>query len=115
MGVVSAEEAAYRFHETILEVLKRLNQAEQERPPPVEGLELVEVERSMRSFWTQHPGEDDSAETALSLLLENGLVRENDEPEYAWDRRRTLGTRYTLTALGKAYLVRQLVETERIP
>jgi len=115
MGVVSAEEAAYRFHETILEVLKRLNQAEQERPPPVEGLELVEVERSMRAFWTQHPGEDDSAETALGLLLENGLVRENDEPEYAWDRRRTLGTRYTLTALGKAYLVRQLVETERIP
>ena len=114
MGVLSAEEAAYRFHETILEVLRRLNQAEQERTPPVQGLELVEVERAMRSFWTQHPGDDDSAESAVRLLLENGLVRERDDPEYAWDRRRVLGTRYTLTALGKSYLVRQLEETERI-
>jgi hypothetical protein len=46
--------------------------------------------------------------------LENGLIRERDDPEYAWDRRRTLGTRYTITALGKSYLVRQIAETERI-
>jgi hypothetical protein len=115
MGVLSAEEAAYRFHETLLEVLKRLNQAEQERPPPLQGLELVDLERTMRGFWTQHPGDDDdSAESALRLLLENGLVRERDDPEYAWDRRRTLGTRYTITSLGKSYLVRQIEETERI-
>ena len=115
MAPQSAEEVAYRFHETILEVLRRLNQAEEERAPPVQGLELVELERGMRPFWTQRFGEDEeSAERALELLLENGLVRERDDPQYAWDRRRTLGTRYTITALGKSYLVRQLVETERI-
>jgi len=115
MAVVSAEETAYKFHETILEVLKRLNQAEEERSPPVQGLELVELERAMRGFWTQRYGDDEeSAERALRLLLENGLVRERDDPQYAWDRRRTLGTRYTITALGKSYLVRQITETERI-
>lgn len=115
MRALSAEEASYRFHETLLEVLKRLNQAEEERAPPVQGLELVEIERAMRAFWTLHPGDDDeSAEAALKLLLENGMVRERDDPQYAWDRRRTLGTRYTITTLGKSYLVRQLEETERI-
>jgi hypothetical protein len=115
MAVQSAEEIAYRFHETILEVLKRLNQAEEERSPPVQGLELVELERAMRWFWTQRYGDDEeSAERALRLLMENGLVRERDDPQYAWDRRRTLGTRYTITALGKSYLVRQITETERI-
>lgn len=111
----SAEEIAYRFHETLLEVLKRLNQAAEEREPAVQGLELVELERIMRPFWTQRYGADeDSASRAVRLLLENGLIRERDDPQYAWDRRRTLGTRYTITTLGKSYLVRQLVETERI-
>jgi hypothetical protein len=115
MRALSAEEASYRFHETLLEVLKRLNQAEEERTPGVQGMELVELERIMRPFWTMHPGDDEeSAEAALRLLLENGLVRERDDPQYAWDRKRTLGTRYTITTLGKSYLVRQLEETERI-
>jgi hypothetical protein len=115
MRTLSAEEAAYRFHETILEVLKRLNQAEEERSPGVQGLELVEIQRVMRPFWALHAGEDEaSAESALRLLLENGLARERDDPQYAWDRKRTLGTRYTITTLGKSYLVRQIQETERI-
>jgi hypothetical protein len=115
MRVLSAEEAAYRFHETLLEVLKRLNQAEEERGETVQGMELVELERVMRTFWTQYPSEDeDAAEHALRLLLENGLVRERDDPQYAWDRKRTIGTRFTITTLGKSYLVRQLEETERI-
>jgi DNA-binding transcriptional ArsR family regulator len=116
MRTLSAEESAYRFHETLLEVLKRLNQAEEERSPGVQGMELVEIERVMRLFWALHPGDDEeaSAEAALRLLLENGLVRERDDPQYAWDRKRTLGTRYTITTLGKTYLVRQIQETERI-
>ena len=114
MTALTAEESAYRFHETILEVLKRLNQAEQERSPPVLGLELVEIERALRGFWTQHPGDNESADAAVRLLLENGLVRTWEEPEYAWDRQRTLGRRYSITTLGKSYLVRQLEETGRI-
>ncbi len=115
MRALNAEEAAYRFHETLMEVLKRLNQAEEERSPPVQGMEMIELERVMRLFWALHPGDDEaSAEAALRLLLENGLVRERDDPQYAWDRRRTLGTRYTITTLGKSYLVRQIEETERI-
>jgi hypothetical protein len=114
MRVKSPGEVALQFHETLLEVLKRLNQAEQERPPPVEGLELLEIERMMELFTSRHPGQEDGPERAVSLLLENGLIRQREDPEYAWDRRRTLGTRYTITALGKSYLVRQLAETERI-
>jgi hypothetical protein len=115
MRPLTAEEAAYRFHETLLEVLKRLNQAEEERGPGVQGMEILELERTMRLFWALHPGDDEtSVESAIRLLLENGLVRERDDPEYAWDRRRTLGVRYTITTLGKSYLVRQIAETERI-
>jgi hypothetical protein len=114
MRVKSPEEVSLQFHETLLQVLKHLNQAEQERPAPVEGLELLEIEKSMDLFVARNPGQEDGPERAVSLLLENGLIRERDDPEYAWDRRRTLGTRYTITALGKSYLVRQIAETERI-
>jgi hypothetical protein len=114
MRVKSPEEIALQFHETLLQVLKRLNQAEQERLPPVEGLELFEIEKAMDLFVARHPGQEDGPERAVTLLLENGLIREREDPAYAWDRRRELGTRYTITALGKSYLVRQLAETERI-
>lgn len=109
----SAEEAAYTFHETLLEVLKLLNQAAEERGDGGGGLEYVEIERALRRFWTIDSGET-RLDQAVGLLHENGLVRFEDEPVYAWDRKRTIGARYLITTLGKSYLVRQVRESERI-
>ena len=108
----SPEQVAWTFHQTLLEVLRRLNQAA-ERHGEIEGLEYPELERAMSRFWAV---DGDAAELgrAVELLRENGLVAIEDEPKYAWDRRRVLGDRYRVTSLGKAYLLRQISETERI-
>lgn len=110
----SPEAVAWAFHETLLEVLRRLNQAA-ERRDGIEGMEFVELERAMRDFWTLRSGEESHLERAVGLLLENGLVGEESEPKYAWDRRRVLGERYAITALGKSYLLRAISDSERIP
>lgn len=106
------EAVAWAFHETLLEVLRRLNQAA-ERRAEVDGMEYIELERAMRDFWSIRAG-DNHLESAVQLLLENGLVGEDDVPKYAWDRRRVIGERYRITALGKAYLMRSISDSERI-
>jgi len=108
----SARESAWAFHETVVEVLRRLNQA-CERRAEIEGMEFLELERSMARFWTVEFGEGRITE-ALRVLLQNGLVAEESTPAYAWDRRRVLGERFRITAQGKAYLLRQIRETDRI-
>jgi hypothetical protein len=108
----SPEQIAWAFHETLLEVLRRLNQAA-ERRSEVDGLEFVELERTMRDFWTLRSGEN-QVDEAVKLLIENGLVREHLEPRYAWDRRRMLGERFEITSLGKSYLLRAIEDSERI-
>jgi hypothetical protein len=106
------EAAAWAFHETLLEVLRRLNQSA-ERRGDIEGLEFVELERVLAKSWAVRVS-DEQVESAVSLLMENGLVRSEAEPRYAWDRRRVLGERFAITPLGKAYLLRAIGETERI-
>ena len=103
---------AWAFHETLVEVLRRLNQAA-ERRGEIDGLEFVELERSMARFWTMEYRES-KMEDALRVLLENGLVAEENTPAYAWDRQRVLGERFRITSDGKAYLVRQIRESDRI-
>lgn len=100
------------LHATLLEVLKRLNQAF-ERDPELPELEYPELERAMRSFWAEQVGEVDLP-FALRLLIENGLVSTVAAPVYAWDRGRILVERFRISTLGKAYLVRQLEVTGRI-
>jgi hypothetical protein len=107
-----AEAVAWAFHETLLQLLRQLNRAA-ERRGELEGMELVELERSLDDFWTRR-GEEVPLRRALALLVENGLVAKDKEPVYAWDRRRTVGERYNITPLGKAYLLRTIAETERI-
>lgn len=108
----SAEELAWAFHETLLEILRQLNRAA-ERRGEVEGMERSELERSLLAFWSQG-AEEVPLRRSLTLLLENGLVQREEEPRYAWERRRMVGERYAITALGKAYLLRTIAETERI-
>jgi hypothetical protein len=100
------------LHETLMEILRRLNQAE-ERDPEIPELELDELARALGRFWTSQSGRVDLP-FALQLLVENGLVEPVRTPVYAWDRRRRLGERFRITTLGKTYLVRQLEESGRI-
>jgi DNA-binding PadR family transcriptional regulator len=93
-------------------ILRLLNQAA-ERRAEVDGMERVELERAMRNFWAFQAGESDFLQS-LRLLAENGLISQTDRPQYAWDRGRILRKRYSITPLGKAYLVRQITETGRI-
>jgi len=103
---------AWTFHETILQILRNLNQAA-ERRSEVEGLERLELERSMARFWTVEMKEQ-QVEEALRVLMENRLVLEESDPVYAWDRQRMVGERFKITAEGKAYLFRQIDERDRI-
>ena len=111
-GPGTSSEGAYAYHEMLLEVLRQLNRSG-ERAGSVEGLELVELARVMNAFWASRLLPD-QLDGALALLVENGLVRTDEAPVYAWDRQRTLGRRYLITPLGKSYLVRQLEEFDRI-
>jgi hypothetical protein len=103
---------AWTFHETLLQILRNLNQAA-ERRSEVEGLELLELERSMAKFWTVEMKEQQVTD-ALRVLMENRLVLEESKPVYAWDRQRIVGDRFRITAEGKAYLFRQIDEKDRI-
>lgn len=109
----SPEEVAWAFHETLLEMLRRLNQAAERRSDDSQGMEYGELERAMAGFWTVFSGESD-LDRALQLLVENGLVTTSREPAWSWDRHRMLGERFEITALGKSYLLRQIEQTERI-
>ncbi len=112
MATLGPASSAWALHETLLEALRRLNQAEG-RELDVPGLEYVELERAMRAFWAAQTGEVD-LDFALRLLLENGLIGQLDAPAYSWERRRLVGERFCITTLGKAYLVRQIAESDRI-
>ena len=103
---------AWTLHETLLEILRRLNQAA-ERTPEIPELEFAELERSMGRFWATRSGTVDLP-FAVRLLTENGLVETERSPVYAWDRGRMLGERFRITVLGKRYLLRQLEERGRI-
>jgi hypothetical protein len=112
VAVRTPRELAWTFHETLLQILRHLNQAA-ERRSEVEGLELLELERSMAKFWTVEMKEQAVAD-ALRVLVENRLVQEESAPIYAWDRQRMVGDRFRITADGKAYLFRQIDEKDRI-
>ena len=100
------------LHDTLLELLRRLNQAA-ERDEEIPELEFAEIQRAMHRFWATHAGEVDVA-FALQLLLENGLAESEAKPVFAWDRQRVLGERFRITTLGKDYLHRQTEDTGRI-
>jgi hypothetical protein len=97
----------------LVEVLKQLNRAEMEEEGEVVGLETEEL----RHFLARGPLPALSAEevgAAVRVLLGNGLARELDDPEYAWNRGRVVGPRYTITTEGKEFLLRQIQRIGRV-
>ena len=112
MAAPDPSDRALDLHETFLEILRRLNQAEEEGID-LSGLEPRDLERSMARRGHSSPYQLPLSR-AVELLQENGLVGSVDDPAYSWLRSRTLGSRIVITALGKAYLMRQIEETGRI-
>lgn len=112
MAPATPQEEAWTLHETFLEILRRLNEAAEERFE-VAGLEYTELARVLDRFWTARSG-GIALDQAVGLLLENGLISTRDDPTYSWVSNRTVGRRYAITPLGKSYLVRQLDESGRI-
>jgi hypothetical protein len=105
-------EAALELRTELVEILKQLNRAEMEEAD-VPGLEAEEV----RHFLSKGPlPQATSAEVAeaLRVLVGNGLARELDDPEYAWDRGRVIADRYTITTEGKEFLIRQIQRVGRV-
>ena len=101
--------------ETLIDILRQLNQAESrhEGKAPEQALELAEIElrldpqRIARAKGITVP-------LALGLLLRNGLVRAIGTPDYSWQRQRKARQRYQITTEGKRFLVDALESSDRV-
>ncbi len=108
----TAEERARELHLEMVETLKLLNRVEEEHEG-VDGLEREELLHLMPKAGFPNATLDD-VERTLKLLLANGYAREIGQPEYAWDRGRTVGDRFTITTEGKRLLMQELERVNRI-
>ncbi|MGP8078257.1 MAG: hypothetical protein ACLQD8_01190 [Thermoplasmata archaeon] len=111
--VASPQENATELRAELVEVLKQLNRAEMEEEGEVVGLETDEL----RHFLARGPiptMNADEVGRALRVLIGNGLARELDDPEYAWNRGRVVAERFTITTQGKEFLLRQIQRIGRV-
>lgn len=108
----SPAEVANALGEELLAVLRQLNWAEMESID-ADGLEVDELRRALaRRAFPNLTSPD--VERAVGVLVGNGFARRRDDPEYAWDRGRVLGTRYAITTEGKAFLLSRLGRPDRV-
>ncbi len=115
MGAGTGRPAEDPLRATFVELLRRLNRADQEDPAqgPDSALELGEIERALGEFPPVRSGAVRIA-VALGLLVTNGLVAADRGPEYSWQRQRTVARRYRITTAGKKYLLEQIDRTDRV-
>ncbi|MFY9717649.1 MAG: hypothetical protein WAK40_06935 [Thermoplasmata archaeon] len=109
----SPQENALELRTELVEVLKQLNRAEMEGEGEVIGLEPEELHH----FLAKGPLPTLSSvalSQAMRVLIGNGFARVLDDPEYAWNRGRVVGERFTITTEGKEFLVRQIQRIGRV-
>jgi hypothetical protein len=105
-------ERAVELGVVLLEVLRLLNRSEEEAAS-VQGLEHAELFALLRRG--AHPTVTiEELDAAILTLIGNRMVSVLDDPEYAWDRGRAVGRRYTLALPGKEYLLQKLERSGRI-
>jgi len=105
------EERAVELGAVILEILRLLSKSKAEGST-VEGLEHRELLSLLRQG--SHPEvTGDELDQAIATLLGNLMVSELDDPEFAWDRGRTVGRRFALVRPGKEYLLARLERAGR--
>ncbi len=107
-----AREEAAELRAEMVEILRQLNRAEMEEPDG-EGLELEELHHMLARQGHAGLSTPDVAR-AVGVLVGNGLAQLRDDPEYAWDRGRVIGSRFTITTAGKTYLLDRLARTNRV-
>lgn len=102
-------------HDTLVEILRQLNQAEvrHEGATTEQALELGEIESRLAPFLPVRSGAVRVA-VALGLLVRNQLVEPCDVPGYSWQRQRDVARRYRITADGKRYLLTQIDRDDRV-
>ncbi len=100
---------------TFLAILKQLNRAETENTAdsPEQALELAELERRLAGFWAIEAGSA-RVPQALGLLLTNRMVAASADPEYSWQRQRTVAQRYHITPEGKKFLLENIERMDRV-
>ena len=100
---------------TLVEILRQLNQADakHEGAKIEQALELVEIQDRLSDFWGVTKGQV-KIQLAVGLLLRNGLVTVQSPGDYSWQRQRTAGHRYAITAEGKKFLVGAIATSDRI-
>lgn len=112
MPLTPEEAQARHLGEELLEILKYLNRAEEEKSD-VDGYELPEIVYFLQK--RPFPGISEAeVERDLELLVTNRLAAVLTDDEYAWERNRTVGRRWVITLEGKEYLLKQLSKVQRI-
>jgi hypothetical protein len=106
------EGQAREMHLEMLEVLKLLNRVEEEHGA-TEGLEKDEFVHLLGKVGFPSVTVDQVGKT-LDVLIANGLARLLTDSEYAWDRGRVVGERYTITLDGKRLLLKELERVGRV-
>lgn len=104
---------ADNFRHDLVEVLKALNWGEEEAPS-MHGIEATEILNRLKRSACPTITET-LLQQAIETLVANRMAEATDRIEYAWERGRVVGLRYTLTVLGKRYLIDQLDREGRIP
>jgi hypothetical protein len=108
----TAEEKARELHLELVEMLKLLNRVEEEHEG-ADGFEREELLHLMPKAGFPNATLDD-VERTLKVLVGNGYARAIEGQEYAWDRGRTVGERFTITLEGKRLLIKEIERVNRV-
>ena len=106
------DEQARELHLELLEMLKLLNRVEEEHQG-VDGFEREELLHLMPKAGFPNATLTD-VERSLQVLLANGYARAIEGSEYAWDRGRTVGERFSITLEGKRLLLKEIERVNRV-
>ncbi len=112
MDTPTPEEAARELHLEMVEVLKLLNRVEEEQGES-DGYEREELLHLMPRAGFANATLTD-VDRILRVLIANGYAGTIERTEYAWDRARMVGERFTITTEGKRFLLREIERVGRV-
>ena len=108
----SPDAQARELHLELVEVLKLLNRGDEEHGA-VDGFERDEIHHMLPKVGFPYATIEDVGR-ALDVLVANGLARTLTDQEYAWDRGRVVGERFTITLDGKRLLLKEIERVNRV-
>lgn len=112
MADQTPDEQARELHLELFEMLKLLNRVEEEHQG-VDGFEREELLHLMPKAGFPNATLTD-VERGLNVLVANGYAKTLEGTEYAWDRGRMVGERFTITLEGKRLLLKEIERVNRV-